>query len=134
MDELDRRHPAKRMRLSLGNETQSDKRNYHKMEGHTLVPAKDISADKSWDDRMTLDAETISISSSSKQASQAIAPFLSRHIPDQYAPHGHSDKPAPDPGTKYCYRHRPDLNCRGPADEPSMDQLQRVMQTGTACF
>ena len=75
--------------------------------------------------------ENISISASSKQAGQTAAPFLARHIPEQYAPAGgglNSSGKAKmkDPNTKYCYRHRPDLKCRRQANEPSMDQLQRV--------
>lgn len=74
--------------------------------------------------------EKISISASSKQAGQTVAPFLAKHIPEQYAPGGGLDSSGnakvKDPNTKYCYRHRPDLKCRRQADEPSMDQLQHV--------
>lgn len=78
---------------------------------------------------------TISISSTSKHAGQTIAPFLAKHIPQQYAPlglHGqverpsHDDAAQKDPNTKFCYRHRPDLKCRRTADEPLMENLQRV--------
>ena len=62
-------------------------------------------------------------------SNESIAPFLMRHIPDQYAPLG----PQPDlpsqpsnANSKYCYRHRPDLKCRRQADEPSMEKLQEV--------
>lgn len=76
--------------------------------------------------------ENISISASSKQAEQTIAPFLAKHIPEQYAPVGGLDlgnnTKMEDPNTKYCYRHRPDLKCRRQANEPSMDQLQHVSQ------
>lgn len=76
------------------------------------------------------DHENISISASSKQASQTVAPFLAKHIPEQYAPGGGLDSSGnakmKDPNTKYCYRHRPDLKCRRQANEPSMDQLQHV--------
>lgn len=72
----------------------------------------------------------ISLSAASKLAGQTVAPFLAKHIPDQYAPLGGLDQPnSPankDPNTKYCYRHRPDLKCRRQANEPSMDQLQHV--------
>jgi F-box and WD-40 domain protein MET30 len=76
------------------------------------------------------DDSTIAISSTSKLAGQSVAPFLARHIPEQYAPLG----PTPqlksnqekDPNTKYCYRHRPDSKCRRTADEPTMENLQRV--------
>ena len=74
--------------------------------------------------------ENISISASSKQAGQTVAPFLAKHIPEQYAPVGGLDVSGnakmKDPNTKYCYRHRPDLKCRRQANEPSMDQLQHV--------
>ena len=76
------------------------------------------------------DHEKISISASSKQASQTVAPFLAKHIPEQYAPGGGLDSSGnakmKDPNTKYCYRHQPDLKCRRQANEPSMDQLQHV--------
>lgn len=76
------------------------------------------------------DHENISISASSKQAGQTVAPFLAKHIPDSYAPGGGLDSSGnaktKDPNTKYCYRHRPDLKCRRQANEPSMDQLQHV--------
>ena len=74
--------------------------------------------------------DNISISATSKQAGQTVAPFLAKHIPEQYAPVGGLDVAAnakmKDPNTKYCYRHRPDLKCRRQANEPSMDQLQHV--------
>ena len=70
------------------------------------------------------------ISATSKLAGQIVAPFLAKHIPDQYAHMGGMDSSgsskASDPNTKYCYRHRPDLKCRRQANEPSMDQLQHV--------
>lgn len=78
------------------------------------------------------DHENIALSASSKHAGQAIAPFLARHIPDQYAPDGGVDAQGnakqKDPNTKYCYRHRPDLKCRRQANEPSMDQLQHELE------
>jgi hypothetical protein len=69
-----------------------------------------------------------SISIPSKAGGQTVAPFLTRHIPNQYAPlGGHQLSMTPkDPNTKYCYRHRPDSKCRRSADEPTMDILQRV--------
>ena len=74
--------------------------------------------------------ENISISASSKQAGETVAPFLAKHIPEQYAPRGTLNSSGSttmkDPNTKYCYRHRPDLKCRRQANEPSMDQLQHV--------
>ena len=82
------------------------------------------------------DHQNISISASSKQAGQSVAPFLAKHIPEQYAPGGiapgggldlsSGSAKSKDPNTKYCYRHRPDLKCRRQANEPSMDQLQHV--------
>jgi F-box and WD-40 domain protein MET30 len=67
-----------------------------------------------------------------KLAGQTVAPFLAKHIPEQYAPLGTQAGPTSsqakpkDPNTKYCYRHRPDSKCRRTADEPSMENLQRV--------
>ena len=77
-----------------------------------------------------------------------VAPFLSKHIPKQYAPqgagsggaslsreqlesqeqdgHGGGGGDEGEKNTRFCYRHRPDLKCRRPADEPTMDQLQSV--------
>lgn len=77
------------------------------------------------------DADAImSVSAATRLAEQTVAPFLAKHIPEQYAPLGISDKPKDSlvnpKNTKYCYRHRPDLKCRRQADEPSMDQLQHV--------
>lgn len=73
----------------------------------------------------------MSVSIATRLAGQTVAPFLAKHIPEQYAPLGGTDKPNDSPvnpnlSTKYCYRHRPDLKCRRQADEPSMDQLQHV--------
>jgi hypothetical protein len=75
---------------------------------------------------------SISISSTTRVAGQTVAPFLAKHIPQQYAPLGVQERThaksqsQKDPNTKYCYRHRPDLKCRRMADEPSMENLQRV--------
>ena len=77
----------------------------------------------------------IALSSTGKLAGQTVAPFLAKHIPEQYAPLGLQPTPAAalfkdpkkkDPNTKYCYRHRPDSKCRRTADEPTMENLQRV--------
>lgn len=80
--------------------------------------------------RMEEQETNIGISATSKLAGQTVAPFLAKHIPEQYAPLGGSDLPNDptnkNPNTKYCYRHRPDLKCRRQVDEPSMDQLQHV--------
>ncbi|KAI9846417.1 MAG: hypothetical protein M1837_004008 [Sclerophora amabilis] len=71
--------------------------------------------------------------SSLSVADQAVAPFLAKHIPDQYAPLGMTGslgtKANKDPNSKFCYRHRPDLKCRRQADEPSMDQIQTEIET-----
>jgi hypothetical protein len=74
------------------------------------------------------DSSSICLSSSSKFAGQTVAPFLAKHIPSQYAPLGPQETPPPSwaVNTRYCYRHRPDLKCRRQADEPSMEQLQKV--------
>ena len=77
----------------------------------------------------------ISIASTAKMAPQAVAPFLAKHIPKQYAPlgsqrkHEGAMKQMQDPHSKYCYRHRPDMLCRKQADEPSMAQLQQVRRS-----
>ncbi|KAI9798715.1 MAG: hypothetical protein M1826_005663 [Phylliscum demangeonii] len=68
-----------------------------------------------------------------KMAGETVAPFLAKHIPDQYAPMGNqlNGPRLPDGGssTKYCYRHHPDLKCQRQADEPSMDQLQKGLES-----
>jgi F-box/WD-40 domain protein MET30 len=73
---------------------------------------------------------TTTQASSARLASQAVAPFLTRHIPNQYAPlgntNGENTNAPKDPNSKFCYRHRPDMLCRRQADEPSMDKLQKV--------
>ncbi|GES57316.1 sulfur metabolite repression control protein [Aspergillus terreus] len=69
---------------------------------------------------------------SAKLADENVAPFLAKHIPEQYAPLGsRTGKPEDlsSANSKYCYRHRPDLKCRRQADEPSMDKLQRDLET-----
>ena len=75
-------------------------------------------------------SEGSNITISSKFAGQTITPFLTQHIPEQYAPLGGPGRGAGaatgSPNTKYCYRHRPDIKCRRQANEPSMDQLQHV--------
>ncbi|KAF3938293.1 Beta-TrCP [Dactylella cylindrospora] len=53
----------------------------------------------------------------------AVVPFLSKHIPEQYA----SQHP-PRVNTKYCYRHHPDLKCRRQADEPTMEEVQKGLE------
>lgn len=135
MDEHEKEYPSKRMRLTHREEgAETAKRNLHMMQEDTVYTTKEMNSDRSWNESKDSDLETISISSTSKQASQAIAPFLSKHIPHQYAPRGQPDTAAPDPSTKYCYRHRPDLKCRRQANEPSMDQLQRVRRKPNCVF
>lgn len=73
----------------------------------------------------------IALSSTSRAAGKMVAPFLAKHIPDQYNPLGGRNSPPMTPldgktNTKYCYRHRPDMKCRRQANEPTMDQLQNV--------
>ncbi|KAI9864051.1 MAG: hypothetical protein M1813_003367 [Trichoglossum hirsutum] len=77
------------------------------------------------------DSSSICLSSSSKFAGQTVAPFLAKHIPSQYAPLGPQETPPPSwaVNTRYCYRHRPDLKCRRQADEPSMEQLQKGLES-----
>ncbi|KAL7276454.1 hypothetical protein RUND412_000558 [Rhizina undulata] len=64
-----------------------------------------------------------------------VGPFLSKYIPSQYAPQGtqqqqDTQQDASEKGnTRYCYRHRPDIKCRRQADEPTMEQLQKGMET-----
>lgn len=80
--------------------------------------------------------ETIGLSSNSKMAGQSVTPFLAKHIPQQYNPIGNrppaTTSSQKDPNTKYCYRHRPDSKCRRTADEPTMENLQRVRLPGGA--
>ena len=114
-------YPAKRRRISI------DPAVHLQME----PPSKDSSDADQLKTVLELDEdhgemENITISSSSKQANQAIAPFLVEHIPEQYAPWAPSTPAKTEPSTKYCYRHRPDLKCRRQANEPSMEQLQHV--------
>ena len=116
MQELDR--PTKRLRLNVED---TPKEHEHETgvgngNGNTKT------------DGTSRGPTTISISTSPESASLAVAPFLMKHIPGQYAPQGQPDSSNRDPSTRYCYRHRPDLKCRRQVDEPSMDMLQRVSQ------
>lgn len=71
--------------------------------------------------------KSLAISSTTRAAGQTVAPFLAKHVPSQYAPMGGpSSTRTKDPNTKYCYRHHPDSKCRRTADEPTMENLQRV--------
>ncbi|KAH0603412.1 uncharacterized protein H6S33_007734 [Morchella sextelata] len=64
-----------------------------------------------------------------------VSPFLSKHIPGQYAPQGSQQQQdgqhdlEEKGNTKFCYRHRPDIKCRRQADEPTMEELQKGMET-----
>lgn len=72
--------------------------------------------------------DSSSIIPSTSSADKTIAPFLTRHIRDHYAPMNRFEpqKIERNPNSKYCYRHRPDLKCRRQADELTMDQMQKV--------
>ena len=73
--------------------------------------------------------KSITIASTAKLGNKTIAPFLARHIPDQYAPLGSArNSTSKDPSSKFCYRHRPDMLCRRQADEPTMDALQQDLE------
>ena len=93
------------------------------------TPTQDMSSSKDTDDHDL----ALVLAANSRMAGQTVAPFLARHIPEQYAPLGAqplSEAPANgDANTMYCYRHRPDLKCRRQADEPSMEQLQNELDT-----
>ena len=73
--------------------------------------------------------KNITIASTAKMAPEAITPFLAKNIPLSYAPLGATGSltnNTRDTNSKFCYRHRPDMLCRKSADEPTMDQLQKV--------
>ena len=97
-------------------------------EGEDFEGGEPPSHDNCDDKTDTFDPSS-SIASTKRFAGQTVAPFLARHIPEQYAPQGVIQRPPTsrkDPNTKYCYRHRPDSKCRRTADEPTMENLQRV--------
>ncbi|KAF7714882.1 E3 ubiquitin ligase complex SCF subunit [Penicillium ucsense] len=65
-------------------------------------------------------------------AKQNVAPFLAKYHPRQYAPRRAEDGTTTVPRTTnagYCYRHQPDSKCSRQADEQSMQQLQRELET-----
>ncbi|KAG9242978.1 WD40-repeat-containing domain protein [Calycina marina] len=69
---------------------------------------------------------------SRSSSSKVVAPFLSKHIPDQYAPlstQQTSITRLKDPNTKYCYRHQPGSKCRRTPNEPTMENLQTQLDT-----
>lgn len=122
--------PSKRRRITLPQDTFLHAEATHFPHPLPTLQGSVIGTTDADQDACQDDHENISISASSKQAGQTVAPFLARHIPEQYAPGGGLDSSGnakiKDPNTKYCYRHRPDLKCRRQANEPSMDQLQHV--------
>ena len=127
--------PSKRRRISSDQELSDDLRAFlPNMIMPTNKPSRGYESAVHFGEASRKDPneeeEGITISATSKQATQTVAPFLAKHIPAQYAPMGGFDQPgdssSKDTNTKYCYRHRPDLKCRRQANEPSMDQLQHV--------
>lgn len=91
----------------------------------THTPAKDANCEHDDDSHTSLGLSRVS------GGSKVVAPFLARHIADQYAPQGGAegnDNARNDkPNTKFCYRHRPDLKCRRTVDESRMEGLQKVI-------
>lgn len=118
--------PSKRRRISLPRTeaTKPKPATYvdASSDGKNGRPSEDVCEDDG--------QENISINATTKVAGQAVAPFLAKHIPGQYAPTGRMTSVGKleqkDLNTKFCYRHRPDLKCRRQANEPSMAQLQSV--------
>lgn len=93
----------------------------------TLTGAGEPPSNESCQETVELDDDqSKSRTSTSNISGRAVAPFMARHVPDQYAPRGGLTASNRNPNTKYCYRHRPDLKCRRTADEPLMENLQRV--------
>lgn len=96
--------------------------------GGTAEPADDVDAEPDTTQHGPHSFNNVT-TTPAKLADESVAPFLAKHIPEQYAPLGsRTGKPADMSiaNSKFCYRHRPDLKCRRQADEPSMDKLQRV--------
>ena len=121
--------PSKRRKITLPHDMLGAEEP-DSADGSMVVQSSTASITNAGQDVCQDDHDNISISASSKQAGQTVAPFLAKHIPEQYASGGGLDSSGnakvKDPNTKYCYRHRPDLKCRRQANEPSMDQLQHV--------
>ena len=122
--------PSKRRRLSPPIE---DARDAIRPSRSLLPYHLDKLPDQIAESTQPLKAETtrnITLSASSKLAGQTVAPYMTKHIPGQYARTGGAESPnslkMKDSNSKYCYRHRPDLMCRGQANEPSMEQLQHA--------
>ena len=111
------------MRLEPKTPPSADDTSGYESSSETGAARKDVCQD---------DHAKITLSASSKHAGQTVAPFLAKHIPEQYAPGGGVDASGKarmkDPDTKFCYRHRPDLKCRRQANEPSMEQLQHELE------
>lgn len=128
--------PSKRRRISLPENDLSKSLDHSFLNAFSDNQAAANHANASNDTCET--NANVSFSATSKQAGQTVAPFLAKHIPDQYAPMGGLDANGRakrrDPNTKYCYRHQPDLKCRRQANEPSMDQLQQVRATGAPFY
>ncbi|KAI9882469.1 MAG: hypothetical protein M1823_005786 [Watsoniomyces obsoletus] len=84
-------------------------------------------------DNMNHEEQAMAKSSVARRVNGPVAPFLSRHIPDQYAPRGLLDlsqtQDNKDLNTRFNYRHRSALQCRRPADEPAMEQLQKELES-----
>ncbi|KAL8711965.1 MAG: hypothetical protein Q9220_003661 [cf. Caloplaca sp. 1 TL-2023] len=125
--------PAKKRRLSLEAEEWSAPfepsfKHDRQINGTRTAAVRSMSHSKA----DYKEGSNITISANSRLAGQTVAPFLAKHIPNQYAPLGGlpvtGQSPSINPNTKYCYRHRPDLKCRRQVDEPSMDQLQHELE------
>ncbi|KAL8920603.1 MAG: hypothetical protein Q9172_004430 [Xanthocarpia lactea] len=124
--------PAKRRRVSLSPIERSPpfklpRQHVHHVDGHLPLSSTGVAGKTSFGD-----GSNFSSSANSRLADQTVAPFLAKHIPNEYAhlgrPSGTGRPATMNPNTKYCYRHRPDMKCRRQADEPSMDQLQHELE------
>ena len=117
--------------MSPSNEDEHREDVFHHHHQHNHASSDPILQDNCGGDFDGVDA-MITMDSTTKMAGKTVAPFLAKHIPDQYAPLGApqlATASQKDPNTKYCYRHRPDSLCRRTADEPTMEILQRVCYT-----
>lgn len=121
--------PIKKRRLSLGRSERSAPLALPYQHAHH--GGDNLRSSAMGTARNTLgDGANFSTPATSRLAGQTVAPFLAKHIPNEYAhlgrPAAEGSLAASNANTKYCYRHRPDMKCRRQADEPSMDQLQHV--------
>lgn len=130
---------AKKRRLSLGRNEPSPP--FTLPHQHAHYGNEDLRSSSTATVKLNFgDGANFSTSANSRLAGQTVAPFLAKHIPNEYAHLGRppaAGSPATtNPNTKYCYRHRPDMKCRRQADEPSMDQLQHVslLELGNECM